>query len=440
MRKRILLSTLSAVVVAVLLLGIPLCIYAVGELWKSAKTYVDSSAKQYALALDRNTLDGQYLTDVTLASWLWPAAGQNARLEVTTVDGRHLGYGNSPTTARMVSEVKTATGARLRLIASSEKAQSRSVIFILVTASGIAGAAIGGAAIALKSSRRISAPLIYLAAQAEQLGAGGVRPRVSHSGIEEIDLVQDELVRASENLAGRIAAERQLAADISHQLRTPLTALSMRLEEIQMISSEPEVRTEAEHGLNQLERLTGVVEDLKKNSQNTGGGTTQAINVDEFLVHQQNEWEGSFAAAERPLVFRNDTDRPALATPGSLGQVIATLLENSLKYGAGTTTVRAKMSDNKKGMFFEVSDEGEGVDDEIAPDVFKKGVSGHGSTGIGLALAKELIEVDGGKLELTVRRPPTFSVYVATVPASLDPKRVMPQGTIISVSRPGRRF
>ena len=158
------------------------------------------------------------------------------------------------------------------------------------------------------------------------------------------------------------------------------------------------------------------------------------------MVHQQNEWEGQFRAANRPLVFRNETDRPALATPGSLGQVIATLLENSLKYGAGTTTVRAKMSGNKKGMYFEVSDEGEGVDDEIAPDIFKKGVSGHGSTGIGLALAKQLIEADGGKLELIVRRPPTFQAFVATVPASLDPNKVLPQGAIISVSHPKRRF
>ena len=247
-------------------------------------------------------------------------------------------------------------------------------------------------------------------------------------------------MRSSETLAGRLAAEHQFASDVSHQLRTPLTALSMRLEEIQMISTEDEVQHEVGEALNQIERLTGVVEDLKRNAQRTGGGTTQAIDVDDFLIHQQSEWEGPFRAAARPLVFRNETDRPALATPGSLGQVIATLLENSLKYGSGTTTVRAKMSANNKGMFFEVSDEGSGVDDEIAPDIFKKGVSGHGSTGIGLALAKQLIEADGGKLELTVRRPPTFSAYVSAAPASLDPKRVMPQGALVSVSRPKRRF
>lgn len=440
MRKQILLSTLGAVIVAVLLLGVPLCAFAVNQLWAAAHTDVDQSAKQYALAYDRTALAGKYVTDVTLAGWLWPGRGADSRIEVTTSDGRLLAYGKAPENARIISEVPTATGAKVRLLASSDSVQYRSAVFIMVALTGVAAAVLVGAFIAFRSSRRISAPLIYLSAQAQQLGSGGVRPRVNPSGIEEIDLVQDELVRASENLAGRLAAERQFASDVSHQLRTPLTALSMRVEEIQMISSEDEVRNEAGEALNQIERLAGVVEDLKRNSQHAGGGTTQAINVDEFLVHQQSEWEGSFKVAGRPLVFRNETDRPALATPGSLGQVIATLLENSLKYGAGTTTVRAKMAGNKKGMFFEVSDEGEGVDDEIAPDIFKKGVSGHGSTGIGLALAKQLIEADGGKLELTVRRPPTFQVFVATVPASLDPNRVIPQGAIISVSRPKRRF
>lgn len=440
MRKQILFSTLGAVIVAVLLLGVPLCGFAVNQLWDTARADVDQSAQEYALVYDRNTLSGRYVTDVTLAGWMWPASGRDTRIEVVTADGRKLAFGLTPDKALIVSEVTTATGAKLRLLISSEAVQYRSAFFVGVTLAGVAVSVFVGASIAFRSSRRISAPLIYLAAQAQQLGSGGVRPRLDPSGIEEIDLVQAELVRSSENLAGRLAAEHQFASDVSHQLRTPLTALSMRLEEIQMISSEDEVQHEAGEALDQVERLTGVIDDLKRNAQNAGGGTTQAINVDEFLVQQQSEWERPFKAAGRPLVFRNETDRPALATPGSLGQVIATLLENSLKYGAGTTTVRAKMSSNNKGMFFEVSDEGPGVDDEIAPDIFKKGFSGHGSTGIGLALAKQLIEADGGKLELTVRRPPTFSAFVSAVPASLDPNRILPQGALVSVSRPKRRF
>lgn len=440
MRRQILLSTLTAVVVAVLLLGVPLCGFAVNQLWATARADADQSAQEYALAYDRTALGGRYVTDVTLAGWLWPASSQNTRIEIATSDGRLLAFGSNPRTDKIVSEVTTATGAKLRLVISSAAVQYRSAFFVSVALGGVAIAVLVGAFIAFRSSRRISAPLIYLSAQAQQLGSGGVRPRLEPCGIEEIDLVQAELVRSSENLAGRLAAERQFASDVSHQLRTPLTALSMRLEEIEMISTEAEVQHEAGEALNQIERLTGVVEDLKRNAQSSGGGTTQAINVDEFLVQQQSEWEKPFNAKRRALIFRNETDRPALATPGSLGQVIATLLENSLKYGAGTTTVRAKMSGNKKGIFFEVSDQGKGVDDEIAPDIFKKGVSGHGSTGIGLALAKQLIEADGGKLELIVRRPPTFSAYVSAAPAALDPNRVLPKGALVSVSRPKRRF
>ncbi|MCW1043422.1 hypothetical protein OJ597_13685, partial [Streptococcus anginosus] len=76
--------------------------------------------------------------------------------------------------------------------------------------------------------------------------------------IEEIDLVQEELVRTGERMAGRLAAERQFAANASHQLRTPLTALSMRLEEIELITDDPEIQSEVRVCLEQVERLTQV--------------------------------------------------------------------------------------------------------------------------------------------------------------------------------------
>src|SRR5690625_7352714 len=103
--------------------------------------------------------------------------------------------------------------------------------------------------VALWSARRLAAPLIYLAASAEQIGSGQVRPRLESSGVEEIDLVGAELVRTSDRLAGRIAAERQFAANVSHQLRTPLTALSRRLEETQLGSEDEEGREGARSSL-----------------------------------------------------------------------------------------------------------------------------------------------------------------------------------------------
>jgi len=129
-----------------------------------------------------------------------------------------------------------------------------------------------------------------------------------------------------------------------------------------------------------------------------------------------------------------------LADAGKLGQVLATLIENSLRYGDGMTRVWAHAGSSKRGVIIEVSDEGEGIDEALAPDIFEKGVSGHGSTGIGLALAHDLAQAMGGRLELKSNIPPVFTISVAAIPASLDPDRVMPEGPLISMGRRSRRF
>ena len=331
----------------------------------------------------------------------------------------------------VVLAMRTTAGAEDRL---------QVVLMVVATLLVLTAVALVAAfVVAAKVSRRISAPLIYLAAEAEQLGSGQVRPRLRSSGIEEIDLVQAELVRSAERVAGRLAAERQFASDASHQLRTPLTSLSLRLEEIELLTDDEDMRNEARACIEQVERLTGVVEDLLKVSRRTGGGTTEALHLGEVFAQQRDEWGPAFEAAGRALVLSDDVDRPVLATPGSLAQELATVIENSLRYGAGTTTVSVRSANGGHGVFIDIADEGEGVDDDLAPTIFERSVSGHGSTGVGLALAKDLVEADGGRIELSRRRPPVFSILLNSVPKSLDPNKVLPQGALVSVGR-RRRF
>ncbi|CAA9398838.1 MAG: Two-component system sensor histidine kinase, partial [uncultured Quadrisphaera sp.] len=239
--------------------------------------------------------------------------------------------------------------------------------------------------------------------------------------------------------AGRIsralAAERRFSADASHQLRTPLTALSMRLEEITATTAEPATAAEAEVALAQVERLTAVVEDLLHRTRGAGlagegaggDGPRPSHPLREVLVQQAREWEPVFARAGRRL----DVALPAgagdagglrvVAAPGPVSQALATLLENALAHGGGTTRVRvrrerASSSGHQHGweewVVVEVADEGPGVPEALGARIFERSVSGAASTGLGLALARDLVVAEGGRLELVRARPAVFGIFL----------------------------
>lgn len=441
MRRRALRMILTAVTVVAVLLGVPGAVTGSVLVWRSANNTVQARADSLLRAVDRRLDIGQEVNEALVQAWTTPLrTGQApAWARVTLPDGEEREVGPVLTGPVLEASARSTDGTRVLMRTSALNAVRDVAGVVALFVAGIALSMLIAWALASRLSRRLSAPLIYLAAQAEQIGSGQVRARVRPSGIEEIDLVQDELARTGERMAGKLAAERQFAADASHQLRTPLTALSMRLEEIEMITSEDDVRAEAASCLEQVERLTAVVSELLDPSARVSGNT-EAVHVIEVLNTQREEWEDAFERAGRPLVFLDEADQPVLADAPKLGQVLATLIENSLNYGAGTTRVVARRSANKRGVIIEVSDEGEGVGDDLAPDIFRYGVSGHGSTGIGLALAHDLIQAMGGRLELTQNRPPVFAVSLAAVPTSFDPARIMPEGPLVSMGRRARRF
>lgn len=441
MRKKALQMILSVVTVVALLLGIPGAIAASVLEWRSEQRNLDTRTQSLMRDVDRRIHAGQEVPVSVVENWAlpWDEDEPDAYARVTVVGTPAIVVGEPVDGPVLASQTSTASGASVRMEISAANAIERVVRMCAIFLGGTLVSLGVGWLMANRLARRLSAPLIYLSAQAEQIGSGQVRAHVRPSGIEEIDLVQEELVRTGERMAGRLAAERQFAADASHQLRTPLTALSMRLEEIEYISTEPEVQEEARSCLEQVERLTAVVTDLLDTSSRAGGHT-EAIQILELFNTQREEWEGKFTGVGRQLVFTDEAARPVLADGAKLGQVLATLIENSLRYGQGTTRVIARPSTNNRGVVIDVSDEGEGVGADIAPEVFDYGVSGHGSTGIGLGLARDLANGMGGRLELAQTSPPIFRVSLAAVPASLDPDRVMPVGPLVSMGRRSRRF
>ena len=441
MRARAVRMVVSVVAVVCVVMGLPGAFFASVSIWASEQRDLEVAAQRIVQSIDRRNAAGESTDAESVAALV---ADQNeGRDELSyriLVPGHNLITDETEPIGRtMTAFAESPSGVSVQLTSSASAATTRILWACGMFGAGVAGSMLIGWLLARSLSRELSAPLIYLAAQAEQIGSGGVRARVEKSGIEEIDLVSEELARTGERMAGRLAAERQAAADASHQLRTPLTALSMRLEEIELISTEDEVRAEARTCLEQVERMTNVVTELLDVSKRQTS-QTEAIHILEVFNTAREEWEDQFEAAGRPLVFLDEAERPILADAGKLGQVLATLIENSLRYGGGTTRVWAHAGTSKRGVVIEVSDEGEGIDESLAPDIFEKGVSGHGSTGIGLALAHDLAQAMGGRLELKTNKPPVFTVSVAAIPASLDPDRVMPEGPLMSMGRRSRRF
>src|SRR5699024_10182800 len=142
---------------------------------------------------------------------------------------------------------------------------------------------------------------------------------------------------------------------------------------------------EARISLEQVERLVMVVDDLLTRSRRAQGGTTEAVRLLDVVHQQQEEWAPSFASAGRRLVVEVPSDVAVLATPGALAQVLATLIENSLKHGGGTTTVRSRPSGPSGAVVVEVADEGPGVPDDLAPRIFEREVTSGAGTGLGLS-------------------------------------------------------
>jgi signal transduction histidine kinase len=277
-------------------------------------------------------------------------------------------------------------------------------------------------------ARRTARPVEELAEAAGRLGTGDPRPVGRRYGVSELDQVADGLDSAARRVTHLLTADRELAIDASHQLRTPLTALSMRLEEMIASAEEPEmVREEGTAALAQAERLADVVSQLLSPARRVGAGSAALISIDKVVLQQIEEWEPAFRRAGRKIVLVGDSRLQAYVTPGGLAQVIATLLDNALMHGAGTVTIRRSQS--ASSVVIEVEDEGEGVPTDLVSRIFDRSVSGRPEgTGLGLSLARTMVAADGGRIVLARRRPPVFAVFLPRNPHGdhAQPKRSGP--------------
>ncbi len=413
MRRRLIASTFAVVLVVIALLGVPLAIIVAQSIESHATAQVEAIAKGMVPSLEfRMQHDHTALNSRVVADSLPPGHSGALHVTVKNLSGQLLGEAGPPVPAHAISVSQDGPLGE-SVVASMPRAPVAHDIFTKLMLIGAMALFTIVAAVLMAGlqARRLARPLVDLADAAETLGGGDPRPRHRRYGLPELDRVAEVLDASAERVARMLTAERRLAADASHQLRTPLTALSMRLEEIIATADDPTtVKEEATIALTQVERLTGVVQRLLTNARDPQTASAVQIYVDHVLAQQIDEWRPAYANAGRRIAVAGVRGLTALATPGALAHVLATLLENALAHGAGTVTVRTRTSGSS--VVVEVTDQGPGVPDELGMRVFERSVSGQGSTGLGLAVARELAEADGGRLELLHKRPPVFAIFL----------------------------
>ncbi len=403
MRRRILLSTLLVVAITALALGGPLVV----ATWQLVEDFTRAELTQRLEQLTESLEDSDgRVPDPASIELAIPA---NSRLVIDRVDREPQVFGVPDVPDPVVESLPfgpggTITLAQPRSVMRGQQTQVVAVVALLVIIS-----VTSGAIVATLTARRLAEPLRDVAARAARLGAGDFRRAPARHNIAELDRVSEVLDSSATALAQLMQRERMLVGDVSHQLRSRITALQLRLDELST-HPDPDARREALAALEQTERLSQVLDELLEAARAARAAGAEPTDVKGAMEEVAAEWRAGFAASGRSLRVRIPEEMLARVTAARLREAVGALVENALRHGDGPATITARRGEN--ALLVEVSDTGPGVPEELVPHVFERGVSAQSSTGLGLALARALVEADGGRLELSRARPPTFRLYL----------------------------
>lgn len=416
MRRRLLTLVFSTTLLALTILGVVLVVVIWAAMGSAMQNRAGDTARVAAAGLEELVEAHGTITEDTLRGYV----RDEAWLLATLPDGSTLSTGAAPTGSvfygrdtqitpagtSVTVEAKIPLEVNVKLVRS----QGFVVIALSVLALGVS------MVIALFYARRLTRPLEDFAEAAGRLATGDRRQVSRRYGIAELDAVADVLDQGASNFNDLLESERRVTAETSHQLRTPLTALSLRLEEILASDDLDVVHAEATAALGQVERLSGVVDDVVSVSRGFPLGPQSRYALDALVESQVLEWTPTFQAVGRDLRSQGLSRLEIDGAFGAQSQALGTLIENALQHGAGRTTVRVRGSGT--WAVIEVSDEGSGVATEVEPHVFERNVSGGNSSGLGLALARTLVSADGGRLELLSARPAVFAIFLPAIQVS----------------------
>lgn len=267
------------------------------------------------------------------------------------------------------------------------------------------------AALGILLARWVTRPIAALRDAATRIGDGDLAARADlQHGPPEIRDLAAAFNSTAVRLEELVTAQEQFVADASHQLRTPLTALRLRLEMLEL-DADDSIADDLEGARNEVQRMSRMVDGLLAlaRAERTQGSRPGRLELNDALQERAAAWQP--LASEREVeIIADGGSLKARCTADMLSQVLDNLIANALEVSppGSTLTLHAEREESTSGTIvaLHVIDQGPGLSEEQrerAFDRFWRATNERGElggTGLGLAIVQKLVESEGGKVEL----------------------------------------
>ena len=278
--------------------------------------------------------------------------------------------------------------------------------------------------VAAQLTKSLVRPLGNVAMAANQLAAGDLSARAPADGPPEIRQVSNALNLLATRIGELLAHERETLADLSHRLRTPLTALRIDAE---ALSADQEVMTRV---IGDVDTLTTTVNEIIAEARRPAADGAASCDATAVVRARAEYWAALAEDQERWMtVEMPQASLPVRVSAQDLSACVDILLENVFTHTPEGTALSVRVSPRTAGgAWIVVSDSGPGFSH---PDLARRGMSSAGSTGLGLDIARRLAETSGGTL--TVGRSPhgggavTIGLGSADLPAPKSRRHIRPR-------------
>ncbi|HEY3486279.1 MAG TPA: HAMP domain-containing sensor histidine kinase, partial [Ilumatobacteraceae bacterium] len=257
-------------------------------------------------------------------------------------------------------------------------------------------------------ARSVTQPLRRLNATARRFGSGDltVDPSDRH-GPPELRELADTMSNMASQLAAMIGQQRAFVADASHQLRTPLTGLRLRLENLQASLTDADAPADAaqvELAIDEISRLSTLVSDLLQLARTDRRDSPVDHDLTSIVADRVDTWSAAADIARIRLVFHSEREHlTVLAVPGAIEQILDNVLDNAFGIAPQDTAVTIAVEAGTTYHRVTVTDAGPGLNDDDKDQAlrrFWRGDTQRPGSGLGLAIADGLARASGGSLTL----------------------------------------